>query len=135
MYLLDTNICIYLIKKKFSSLQQRIEKEQPYTIAISAVSVAELEFGIANSLYPEKNREALLEFLSPFEIIPFSELDCEAFGILRAHLKKTGKPIGPYDLQIAAQCLSRNYCLVTNNLKEFHRVKGLKIEDWTRTAE
>jgi tRNA(fMet)-specific endonuclease VapC len=135
MYLLDTNICIYLIKKKSKSLQNRIEKEKPYTIAISAVSVAELEFGVAKSLYPEKNKQALLEFLSPFEIVPFSEIDCEAYGILRAYLENIGTPIGPYDLQIAAQCLYRDYCLITNNLKEFKRIKGLKIENWTKKPD
>ena len=130
MYLLDTNICIYLIKQKFIDLQKRIEKEVPYKISISSITVAELEFGISKSLYPEKNKAALLEFLSPFEIIPFTELDCEAYGIIRAYLNKRGTPIGPYDLQIAAQCLSRNFVLVTNNTKEFKRVPNLKFENW-----
>ena len=131
MYLLDTNICIYLIKKKFKSLQDRIEKEDPYKIALSSITVAELEYGIAKSLYPERNRETLLEFLSSFEIIPFNELDCETFGFLRAYLNKQGVPIGPYDLQIASQCVARNLCIVTNNVKEFERVPNLKIENWT----
>lgn len=131
MYLLDTNICIYLIKNKFEHLQKKIESEEPYKISISSVTVAELEYGIAKSLYPEKNREVLLEFLSPFEIIPFNELDCEAFGYLRAYLNKLGTPIGPYDLQIASQCISRNLCLVTNNEKEFERVPELRIENWS----
>jgi len=130
MYLLDTNICIYIIKKKYESLLNKIENEEPYNISISSVTVAELEYGIAKSLYPEKNRETLLEFLSPFEIIPFNELDCENFGALRAYLYKLGLPIGPYDLQIAAQCLSRDLCLVTNNVKEFERVPNLNIENW-----
>jgi tRNA(fMet)-specific endonuclease VapC len=91
-----------------------------------------LEFGVAKSLYPEHNRELLYGFLSPFEIIPFSELDVENFGNIRAYLHKKGTPIGPYDLQIAAQCLSRDICLVTNNTKEFERVPGLRIEDWTQ---
>ena len=130
MFVLDTNICIYLIKRKFDYLQKKVEASDPHAIAVSAVTVAELEYGIAKSLYPERNRKALLEFLSPFEIIPFNELDCETFGFLRAYLNKQGIPIGPYDLQIAAQCLSRNLCLITNNVKEFERVPNLIFENW-----
>lgn len=130
MYLLDTNICIYLIKQKSEKLLLELEKHPPFSIGISAISVAEMEFGIAKSVYPEKNRIALIEFLGPFEIIPFTDLDAEAFGSIRALLNKKGTPIGPYDLQIAAQCLSRDFILVTNNVKEFERVPGLKVENW-----
>ena len=132
MYLLDTNICIYLMKKKFPILQSRIEAESLFNIALSSVTVAELEYGIAKSKFPEKNRELLYGFLSPFEIIPFSELDAENFGYIRAYLNKKGTPIGPYDLQIASQCLTRNFCLVTNNVKEFERVPKLIIENWVQ---
>ena len=93
-------------------------EKDTFTIAISAVTVAELEYGVAKSLYPKKNRDTLMEFLTPFEIIPFSEKDCENFGFLRAYLNKNGTSIGPYDLQIAAQCISRALCIVTNNVKE-----------------
>lgn len=130
MYLLDTNICIYLMKRQFPGLQDRIEKEGLFNISLSSVTVAELEYGMAKSRYPEKNQELLYGFLSPFEIIPFSELDAENFGYIRACLNKNGTPIGPYDLQIAAQCLTRGLCLVTNNVGEFARVPGLKIENW-----
>ena len=71
---------------------------------------------------------------SPFEIIPFSEIDTEYFGFIRAYLNKQGTPIGPYDLQIAAQCLARNLCLVTNNVKEFKRVPKLNIENWVQES-
>ena len=130
MYLLDTNICIYLIKKKYPNLIEKVLEKDTFNIAISAVTVAELEYGIAKSFYPKKNRDTLLEFLAPFEIIPFSEKDCENFGFLRVHLNKKGTPIGPYDLQIAAQCISRDLCIVTNNVKEFERVPEIKIENW-----
>ena len=130
MYLIDTNICIYLIKKKYEKLLHRIEQEKAYSIGISAITIAELEFGIAKSLYPERNRMALLEFAGSFKIIPFTDLDAKAFGYIRAYLNKKGTPIGPYDLQIAAQCLSRDFILVTNNTKEFKRVPYLKIEYW-----
>ena len=132
MYLLDTNICIYLMKKKDPGLQTRVEQEKLFNLTLSSITVAELEFGVAKSLYPEQNRGLLYGFLSPFEIIPFSELDAENFGNIRAYLYKRGTPIGPYDLQIAAQCLSRDICLVTNNTKEFERVPKLRIEDWTQ---
>lgn len=130
MYLLDTNICIYLLKQKYVFLQERIEKEEPFNVAISSITVAELEFGVAKSKYPGKNKTAILEFLSSFEIIPFSERDCESFGIVRAHLNSKGTPIGPYDLQIASQCLARDLVLVSNNIKEFKRVPNLKYENW-----
>ncbi len=132
MYLLDTNICIYLMKKKVPMLQSRIEAQSLFNIALSSVTVAELEYGIAKSKFPERNRELLYVFLSPFEIIPFSELDAEYFGYIRAYLNKKGTPIGPYDLQIASQCLARNFCLITNNVKEFERVPNLIIENWVQ---
>ena len=130
MYLLDTNICIYLINKKSEKLLKRIEMEDAYKIGISAITVAELEYGIAKSLYPEKNKTALIEFLSSFEIIPFNDIDAEVFGSIRDYLNKRGAPIGPYDLQIASQCLARELILVTNNIKEFERVPNLSIENW-----
>jgi len=132
VYLLDTNICIYLMKKKYPKLQAKIEREELFNIAISSVTVGELEYGIAKSKYPDRNRELLYGFLSPFDIIPFSELDVESFGYIRAYLNKRGTPIGPYDLQIAAQCVTRNLRLVTNNVKEFERVPKLVIENWVQ---
>ena len=130
MHLLDTNICIYLIKKKSESLLKRIESEDAYNIFISSISVGELEYGIAKSHYPDKNRIALIEFLSSFEIISFTDIDAQAFGNIRAYLNKIGTPIGPYDLQIAAQCITRDLTLITNNIKEFERVPHIKIENW-----
>ncbi len=130
MYLIDTNICIYLINKKSEKLLQRIELEEAFKIGISAITVAELEYGIAKSLYPEKNKIALVEFLSTFEIIPFTDIDAEVFGSIRVYLQKKGTPIGPYDLQLASQCLARDLILVTNNVKEFKRIPDLKIENW-----
>jgi len=132
VYLLDTNICIYLMKKKYPELQAKIEKVELFNICLSSVTVAELEYGIAKSMYPDRNRELLYGFLSPFDIIPFSELDAENFGYIRASLNKHGSPIGPYDLQIAAQCVTRNLHLITNNVKEFERVPRLTIENWTQ---
>jgi len=120
------------MKKKYPELQARIEKEELFNICLSSVTVAELEYGIAKSMYPDRNRELLYGFLSPFDIIPFSELDAENFGYIRAYLNKQGSPIGPYDLQIATQCVTRNLRLITNNVKEFERVPKLTIENWTQ---
>ena len=120
------------MKKKYPELQARIEKEELFNICLSSVTVAELEYGIEKSMYPDRNRELLYGFLSPFDIIPFSELDAENFGYIRAYLNKQGSPIGPYDLQIAAQCVTRNLLLITNNVKEFERVPRLTIENWTQ---
>ncbi len=130
MYLLDTNICIYLMKKKFQKLQNRIKEEYFAEMCLSLITIAELEYGIAKSNYPEKNKNLLCGFVAPFQIIPFTEKDAENFGRIRAYLNKRGKPIGPYDLQIAAQCLTRDLCLITNNVKEFERIPTLKIENW-----
>ena len=133
MHLIDTNICIYLINKKFEYLIRNFESFNKSELLVSAVTVAELEYGIAKSLYPEKNRLALVEFISSFEIVPFTHEDTQIFGLIRAYLNKKGIPIGPYDLQIAAQCLTRELILVTNNEKEFKRVPNLIIENWSKT--
>ena len=133
MFLLDTNICIYLIKGTDSVLRTRIEAHAPFELAISAVTVAELEYGVAKSTRVEQNRMALQNFLSAFEIISFDDKDAEQFGIIRAAVERRGQPIGPYDLQIAAQAITKGYTVVTNNEREFRRVSGLEVENWVVT--
>lgn len=130
MYLIDTNICIYLIKQNPETVIQKLKTLEPFQIKISAISVGELEYGVAKSQSVEKNRWKLLHFLSPFDIIPFEDHDAEIFGMIRANLEKSGKINGPYDLQIASQAISRNLTLVSNNLKEFSRIPGLMFENW-----
>ncbi|TGN02055.1 type II toxin-antitoxin system tRNA(fMet)-specific endonuclease VapC [Leptospira dzoumogneensis] len=131
MYLLDTNICIFLIKKKNQILLDKLKKNMNKGLFISSLTLAELEFGIENSTYKEKNRISLIEFLSIFEILPFEQSDAKAFGIIKVDLKKSGNLIGSIDTLLAAQALSRNLVFITNNTKEFNRVKNLKIEDWS----
>ena len=92
--------------------------------------MAELEYGVSKSKNREKNRMALVQFASAFDIIEFNDKDAEVFGLIRANLEKHGQIIGPYDMQIAAQAIARDFILVTNNLKEFNRIKELKIENW-----
>lgn len=131
-YLLDTNICIYIIKKKPAVVLKQMQAKKPEQIAISAITLAELEYGIARSRYPDRNRIALLEFLFPFAILDFDQRACVDYGRIRASLESKGKPIGPMDLLLAAQAKSRDLILVTNNEKEFRRIDGLGIENWAR---
>lgn len=132
MYLLDTNICIFLIKKKNQSLIEKLKRNFNKGIFISTLTLAELEFGVENSDHVAKNRISLLEFLSIFEIINFEEKDSQAFGMLKSHLRKSGRMIGAIDTLLAAQSISRNLIFVTNNTKEFERIQNLKIEDWSK---
>jgi tRNA(fMet)-specific endonuclease VapC len=129
-YLLDTNICIYIINRRSPSVLKRIQARQPEQIAISTVTVAELEYGVAQSRQPDQNRVALLEFLLPFEILDFDQMAALEYGQIRSSLEKKGRPIGPMDMLLAAQAKSRDLVLVTNNEKEFRRVDGLRVENW-----
>ena len=130
MYLLDTNICIYIIKKKPVDVLKTLKTKSKKDIYISSITIAELEYGIAKSHFPEKNKIALIEFLSIFNILPFDDNDAVDFGEIKKELEKKGKIIGPMDLLLAAQAKSKKLILVTNNTKEFERVEGLKIENW-----
>ena len=130
MYLLDTNICIYIINKNPKTVVKKICALDTRDIKISSVSVAELEYGASKSKRREQNRTALYNFLSSFEIIPFDSRDAEIYGIIRAELERHGKLIGPYDMQLAAQALTRDLTFVTNNVDEFIRIKKLKVVNW-----
>ncbi len=131
-YLLDTNICIYIIRKKPAGVIKRVQSKQPGQIAISTITLAELEYGIARSQYPDRNRVALLEFLFPFAILDFDQEACRFYGQIRVSLESKGKPIGPMDLLLAAQAEAHGLILVTNNEREFKRIDGLRVENWTR---
>jgi len=130
VYLLDTNICIYIINKHPQSIIKKIKTLEPIDIKLSSISVSELEYGVSKSKYREKNREALMYFISGFDIISFTEKDAEVYGLIRTDLESRGEVIGPYDMQIASQAISRNLILVTNNFNEFQRIKNLKLESW-----
>ncbi len=129
-FLLDTNVCIYLVKKNPKSVIQRMERMAVSEIGISSITLSELEYGTEKSSNPIKNRITLSEFLAPFEILSYDDRAAIHYGRIRAYLEKSGKIIGPLDTLIAAHCLSLNATLITNNVKEFERVKGLKIENW-----
>ena len=102
-------------------------------MVLSAISVAEMEYGASKSQNREKNRQALLDFCIDFDtILNFTTEDAEAYGIIRAYLEKRGKLIGPYDMQIAAQGMTRNLTIITNNYEEFSRIPWIRIEDGTK---
>jgi tRNA(fMet)-specific endonuclease VapC len=130
MFLLDTNICIFIKNKKPIHVLDRLRKALDHKIFLSSITIAELQFGVYNSQNIEKNRISLTEFLAPFEILDFDDQDAEMFGMIRSQLKKKGKLIGPYDMLIAAQALAKDLILVTNNKDEFSRIINLKLEDW-----
>lgn len=130
-YLLDTDICIYLIKKRSPPLIKKILTCKAGDLAISAITLAELEYGVAKSIHQDKNRLALATFITPLHILPFDAELCRTYAELRATLETHGTPIGPYDMLIAAHALHVKCPLVTNNTREFSRIPKLKIENWT----
>ena len=129
-YLLDTNICIFLMKNSFPSMTDRMLRLDPDDFAVSSVTLFELEYGAAKSKWGERTRDDLYAFLSPFAVLPFDSDDAIAAGKIRALLEAQGIPIGPYDLQIAAQAYTRRLSVITHNTDEFSRVPGLRAEDW-----
>jgi tRNA(fMet)-specific endonuclease VapC len=131
--LLDTNICIYLIKKSPPSVLKRFDTYAVGTIGISSITVAELEFGVQKSLYPSQNLQALEQFLLPLVILDFDHEAAKAYGKIRALLENRGRVIGALDMLIAAHALSLNIPLATNNVREFSRVPGLKVINWAAT--
>ena len=130
-YMLDTNICIYAIKHKPEQVFMRLQEHDPIDICISSVTYAELVHGVEKSKAIEKNRVALALLLANIEIMNFDSLAAESYGKIRADLEKAGTPIGPLDMMIAGHAMALGYTMVTNNTKEFERVKGLKLENWT----
>jgi len=131
-YLLDTNICIFLIRHKSSAVLARLKRHAITDVAIAAVTAAELQYGVHKSARPQQNQQALDQFLVPLTILPFDESAAAAYGLIRAYLEKQGTPIGALDTLIAAQAVSQNLIMVTNNVREFVRVPDLIVEDWTQ---
>ena len=128
--MLDTNICIYIIKRRPQSVLRRFSAFAVGDIGISAITLAELEYGAAKSDQPNRNRQALEQFISPLEVAAFDRRATETYGGIRVMLERKGQPIGAMDLLIAAHALSLGARLITNNEKEFKRVPGLRVENW-----
>ena len=130
--MLDTNICIYLIKKHPSSVLDRFTEFAVGDVGLSVITLAELEYGASKSRHPIKNRAALELFIAPLEVADFDRPATLAYGRVRAVLEERGNPIGSMDLLIAAHALSLGVKLVTNNVREFARVPGLRVENWVQ---
>ena len=129
-YLLDTNICIALIRQKPADLIQRLTSLRPGDAGISSITLAELFHGAEKSARPEQNMSALEQFLLPLDLADFDLNAALAYGKIRADLERTGQLIGSMDMLIAAHAVSLGAIMVTNNVQEFQRVKGLFVEDW-----
>ena len=129
-YMLDTNICIYVIKHKPETVFQKLQNTNPEDVCISSVTYAELVHGVEKSAAVEKNRLALSMLLANMEILDFDVDAADCYGKIRAVLEKKGTPIGPLDMMITAHAQSLGYTVVTNNVKEFSRVSALQIENW-----
>lgn len=132
MYLLDTNICIYVIRKQPAKVLERLMACALDEVALSVVTLAELAYGVSKSQAPERNREALELFVAPFQVLEYDAKAAFAYGEVRSELERKGTPIGAMDLLIAAQALAIGATLVSNNLREFRRVPGLATENWAR---
>ena len=131
-YLLDTNICIHIIRQKPAGLLSRLTTLSIGDVGLSTITVAELQVGVRKSRDPGRNAEALALFLLPLEIAAFDYAAAEAYGRIRAALESAGTPIGPLDTLIAGHAASLDAILVTDNVAEFSRVPGLRIENWLR---
>jgi len=131
-YLLDTNICVFVIRAKLPLVLQKFQQYQPDQLMISAVTLSELRYGADKSSDRAKNHAALNAFLAPIQIVAFDAECADYYGRVRSHLELRGLPIGPLDTMIAAHSLRLQVPLVTNNTKEFSRVPGLRLEDWSK---
>jgi len=128
-YMLDTNICIFIINKKHPRVLEHLEANRD-SLTISAITLAELEYGLAASAFQKRNALVLTQFTAVVRCLPFSHHAAAEYGRIRADLQRRGKPIGPLDMLIAAHAKSEGLTLVTNNTREFERVEGLMLEDW-----
>ena len=127
--ILDTNTCIFAMNNN-AAIRAHFVAEYPNGLSISAITEAELWFGVENSAKPEKNAETLRAFLATVEIMPFETLAAAEYGRVRVKLKRAGTPIGDRDMLIAAHGKALGLTLVTNNIREFQCVEGLSTEDW-----
>ena len=129
-YLLDTNICIYLMRGKHPAVTARMRQHSEEGLAVSTVTVAELRFGAEKSEEPHRHHALISNLLMPFQILPFDFGAADTYGEIRADLERRGQLIGSLDMLLAAHALSQSLIFVTHNTSEFQRVKGLQFEDW-----
>jgi tRNA(fMet)-specific endonuclease VapC len=133
-YLLDTNICIYIINEKPKKVLKKFEQYPVHEFAISSITHAELQYGVAKSKQNNKNQMALDEFLLPLTILPFHGTSLmKSYGQIRVFLESKGKTIGPLDMLIAAHAITLDLTIISNNINEFSRIPHLKCENWVST--
>jgi len=130
--MLDTNTCIYIIKRKPPNVIERFRQTEISQIGISSITLSELLYGVSKSSKPDQNKIALMQFVTPLEILPYDDEAAQYYGDLRTHLEKQGTPIGSLDMLIAAHALSIACTLITNNEKEFIRIPNMKIDNWVK---
>ena len=134
-YLLDPNICIYIINEKPTSVLQKFQRYPVHEFGVSSITQAELQYGVTKSIQKQKNQAALDEFLLPLTILPFhGQRLVERYGEIRVFLESEGKSIGPFDTLIAAHGLSLDLTIITNHVREFSRIPHLKCENWVSTC-
>jgi len=132
-YLLDTNICIYIINEKPEKVLKKFEQYPVHEFGISSITHAELQYGVKKSKNKNTNQDALDEFLLPLTILPFQGKRLVAcYGEIRVSLESKGRTIGPLDMLIAAHALSLDLTIISNNIKEFERIPNLKCENWVQ---
>ena len=131
-YLLDTNICIYLMNTYHPKIELRMAQCGQEDVVLSSIVVSELMFGLENSQQYEENKAELQKFLDGFTMLEYGMNEATVYGSVRAELKRTGQKIGAVDTFIAAHALANELVLVTNNTREFLRVPNLQLEDWTQ---
>ncbi|GAB4484114.1 MAG: type II toxin-antitoxin system VapC family toxin [Anaerolineales bacterium] len=129
-YMLDTNVCISIIRQKPAELLEKLTRLAPGEVGVSAITVSELACGAQKSNFPAQNMAALEQFLLPLEIAEYGHAAATTYGKIRAELERNDQPIGAMDILIGAHALSLNIVLVTNNTREFQRIPNLKLEDW-----
>lgn len=132
--MLDTNVVVALIRRRPALMIERLRSHPVGSISLSSITVAELYYGVACSADPAKNAAALMHVLTPLVTLDFGGPAAIRYGTVRKELERAGTPIGPLDTLIASHALSLDLILVTSNVDEFNRVRGLRIEDWTRPA-
>lgn len=130
IHLLDSNTCIRYLNGQSESIRRNLEARRPEEIVLCSVVKAELTYGAVKSARPESNLDKLRRFSEPFTSLPFDDAAAEVYGRIRTHLERSGKPIGPNDLLIAAIAIAHGATLITHNTGEFSRVEDLRYEDW-----
>ncbi len=131
-YMLDTNILVYVLnaRPRHEAVLERFDREQAQDMVVSSITLAELRYGIEKSQRREANRRALHRVLRALNVLAFDAKAAETYGSVRAALEASGKPVGPLDTLIAAHALGLDVTLVTSNVREFSRVRGLRVESW-----